>query len=38
MTKTDDKYEAANPKHCGYALTFVNNIHHSRTIQQAEAK
>ena len=27
ITKTGDTYEAANPKHCGYALTFINIIH-----------
>ena len=27
MTKPGDTYEAANPKHCGYALTFINIIH-----------
>ena len=27
MTKTGDTYEAADPKHCGRALTFINIIH-----------
>ena len=27
MTKTGDTYQAANPKHCGRALTFINIIH-----------
>ena len=27
MTKTGEMYEAANPKHCGRALTFVNILH-----------